>query len=193
MCTAISNAHIHTWMGIYSGCYLQVVLLIFSKQALWIYFPSAQTLNFCTNVQKTPVWHFVSGSFITVAFLFYSAERSMDGILLNEALCIHCNGSEQSFSASDASGSRWVLFAFCDDKFECVMLRLNGIFLRNRLYLWDDSFAGRELEILSPASNPLCFVLTEVLILPAAWSFCLALVWLKSRLWTGSRTEFLFW
>uniref|UniRef100_A0A8C5T475 Transmembrane protein 67 n=1 Tax=Malurus cyaneus samueli TaxID=2593467 RepID=A0A8C5T475_9PASS len=35
-------------------------------------------------------------------------ERSMDGILLNEALCIHCNGSEQSFSASDASGSRCI-------------------------------------------------------------------------------------
>ncbi|KFP62289.1 Meckelin, partial [Cariama cristata] len=35
-------------------------------------------------------------------------ERSMDGILLNEALCIRCNGSEQSFSASDASGNRCV-------------------------------------------------------------------------------------
>uniref|UniRef100_A0A8B9MMK9 Transmembrane protein 67 n=1 Tax=Accipiter nisus TaxID=211598 RepID=A0A8B9MMK9_9AVES len=35
-------------------------------------------------------------------------ERRMDGILLNEALCIHCNGSEQSFSASDASGNRCV-------------------------------------------------------------------------------------
>ncbi|KAM6410763.1 meckelin isoform 2-T2 [Pluvialis apricaria] len=35
-------------------------------------------------------------------------ERSIDGILLNEALCIHCNGSEQSFSASDAAGSRCV-------------------------------------------------------------------------------------
>uniref|UniRef100_A0A8C8ASK5 Transmembrane protein 67 n=1 Tax=Otus sunia TaxID=257818 RepID=A0A8C8ASK5_9STRI len=35
-------------------------------------------------------------------------ERAIDGILLNEALCIHCNGSEQSFSASDASGNRCV-------------------------------------------------------------------------------------
>ncbi|XP_032843809.2 meckelin isoform X3 [Tyto alba] len=35
-------------------------------------------------------------------------ERTIDGILLNEALCIHCNGSEQSFSASDASGNRCV-------------------------------------------------------------------------------------
>ncbi|KAM6373257.1 LOW QUALITY PROTEIN: meckelin [Alca torda] len=35
-------------------------------------------------------------------------ERSIDGILLNEALCILCNGSEQSFSASDASGNRCV-------------------------------------------------------------------------------------
>ncbi|XP_074941492.1 meckelin isoform X2 [Phalacrocorax aristotelis] len=33
-------------------------------------------------------------------------ERSIDGILLNEALCMHCNGSEPSFSASDASGNR---------------------------------------------------------------------------------------
>ncbi|XP_071410278.1 meckelin isoform X1 [Pithys albifrons albifrons] len=35
-------------------------------------------------------------------------ERDIDGTLLSEALCIHCNGSEQSFSASDASGSRCV-------------------------------------------------------------------------------------
>ncbi|NWH72691.1 MKS3 protein, partial [Piaya cayana] len=35
-------------------------------------------------------------------------ERSIDGILLNEALCIHCNGSEPSFSASDMSGNRCV-------------------------------------------------------------------------------------
>ncbi|XP_061852025.1 meckelin isoform X5 [Colius striatus] len=35
-------------------------------------------------------------------------ERSVNGILLNEALCIRCNGSEQSFSASDASGNRCV-------------------------------------------------------------------------------------
>ncbi|NXL56718.1 MKS3 protein, partial [Chordeiles acutipennis] len=35
-------------------------------------------------------------------------ERSIDGVLLDEALCIHCNGSEQSFSASDASGNRCV-------------------------------------------------------------------------------------
>ncbi|XP_037236867.1 meckelin isoform X1 [Falco biarmicus] len=35
-------------------------------------------------------------------------ERSIDGILLNEALCVHCNGSEQSFSASDGSGNRCV-------------------------------------------------------------------------------------
>ncbi|XP_075599833.1 meckelin [Balearica regulorum gibbericeps] len=35
-------------------------------------------------------------------------ERSMDGILLNEALCIHCNGSEQAFSAPDVSGNRCV-------------------------------------------------------------------------------------
>ncbi|XP_037984807.1 meckelin isoform X2 [Motacilla alba alba] len=35
-------------------------------------------------------------------------ERSVDGVLLGEALCIHCNGSEQSFSASDASGSRCI-------------------------------------------------------------------------------------
>ncbi|NXQ92803.1 MKS3 protein, partial [Sagittarius serpentarius] len=35
-------------------------------------------------------------------------ERSRDGILLNKALCIHCNGSEQSFSASDAAGNRCV-------------------------------------------------------------------------------------
>ncbi|XP_030799328.1 meckelin isoform X3 [Camarhynchus parvulus] len=35
-------------------------------------------------------------------------ERSVDGVLFDEALCIHCNGSEQSFSASDASGSRCV-------------------------------------------------------------------------------------
>ncbi|KFP71627.1 Meckelin, partial [Acanthisitta chloris] len=35
-------------------------------------------------------------------------ERSVDGVLLTEALCIHCNGSEQSFSAPDASGSRCV-------------------------------------------------------------------------------------
>ncbi|KAM9387053.1 meckelin [Phaethornis superciliosus] len=35
-------------------------------------------------------------------------ERSIDGILLNEALCIRCNGSEQSFSASDESGNRCV-------------------------------------------------------------------------------------
>ncbi|XP_065686343.1 meckelin isoform X1 [Patagioenas fasciata] len=35
-------------------------------------------------------------------------ERSVDGILLDEALCIHCNGSEQSFSASDSSGNRCV-------------------------------------------------------------------------------------
>ncbi|KFP15504.1 Meckelin, partial [Egretta garzetta] len=35
-------------------------------------------------------------------------ERSIDGILLDEALCVHCNGSEQSFSASDASGNRCV-------------------------------------------------------------------------------------
>ncbi|KAK4828231.1 hypothetical protein QYF61_024726 [Mycteria americana] len=35
-------------------------------------------------------------------------ERSIHGILFNEALCIHCNGSEQSFSASDASGNRCV-------------------------------------------------------------------------------------
>ncbi|NXO00768.1 MKS3 protein, partial [Rhinopomastus cyanomelas] len=35
-------------------------------------------------------------------------ERSMDGVLLNEALCVRCNGSEQSFSASDVTGSRCV-------------------------------------------------------------------------------------
>ncbi|XP_063183264.1 meckelin isoform X2 [Chroicocephalus ridibundus] len=35
-------------------------------------------------------------------------ERSIDGILLNEALCILCNGSEKSFSASDVSGNRCV-------------------------------------------------------------------------------------
>ncbi|NWU61460.1 MKS3 protein, partial [Pterocles burchelli] len=35
-------------------------------------------------------------------------ERSTDGILLNEALCVQCNGTEQSFSASDPSGSRCV-------------------------------------------------------------------------------------
>uniref|UniRef100_A0A8B9IZV2 Transmembrane protein 67 n=1 Tax=Amazona collaria TaxID=241587 RepID=A0A8B9IZV2_9PSIT len=35
-------------------------------------------------------------------------ERSIDGILLDEAFCLHCNGSEQSFSASDASGNRCV-------------------------------------------------------------------------------------
>ncbi|NWQ74411.1 MKS3 protein, partial [Columbina picui] len=35
-------------------------------------------------------------------------ERSVDGILLDEALCIRCNGSEQSFSASDSSGNRCV-------------------------------------------------------------------------------------
>ncbi|NXI58330.1 MKS3 protein, partial [Chloroceryle aenea] len=35
-------------------------------------------------------------------------ERSLDGVLLNEASCILCNGSEQSFSASDASGHRCV-------------------------------------------------------------------------------------
>uniref|UniRef100_A0A8D2QSC4 Transmembrane protein 67 n=1 Tax=Zosterops lateralis melanops TaxID=1220523 RepID=A0A8D2QSC4_ZOSLA len=35
-------------------------------------------------------------------------ERSIDGVLLAEALCLRCNGSEHSFSASDASGSRCV-------------------------------------------------------------------------------------
>uniref|UniRef100_A0A8C3K581 Transmembrane protein 67 n=1 Tax=Calidris pygmaea TaxID=425635 RepID=A0A8C3K581_9CHAR len=35
-------------------------------------------------------------------------ERSIEGVLLNEALCIHCNGSEQSFSASDSAGNRCV-------------------------------------------------------------------------------------
>ncbi|KAM6281994.1 meckelin isoform 1-T1 [Porphyrio hochstetteri] len=35
-------------------------------------------------------------------------ERSVDGVLLDEALCIRCNGSEQSFSAPDASGNRCV-------------------------------------------------------------------------------------
>ncbi|XP_059719660.1 meckelin isoform X2 [Haemorhous mexicanus] len=35
-------------------------------------------------------------------------ERSVDGVLLDEALCIRCNGSEPSFSASDAPGSRCV-------------------------------------------------------------------------------------
>ncbi|XP_042726107.1 meckelin [Lagopus leucura] len=35
-------------------------------------------------------------------------ERSVDGILLNEALCVVCNGSAESFSASDALGSRCV-------------------------------------------------------------------------------------
>ncbi|KAM6318772.1 meckelin [Aegotheles albertisi] len=35
-------------------------------------------------------------------------ERGINGVLLNEALCIHCNGSEQSFSASDVSGNRCV-------------------------------------------------------------------------------------
>ncbi|NXG61020.1 MKS3 protein, partial [Hemiprocne comata] len=35
-------------------------------------------------------------------------ERSIDGILLNEALCIRCNDSEQSFSAADVSGNRCV-------------------------------------------------------------------------------------
>uniref|UniRef100_A0A8B9DI03 Transmembrane protein 67 n=2 Tax=Anser cygnoides TaxID=8845 RepID=A0A8B9DI03_ANSCY len=35
-------------------------------------------------------------------------ERSVDGVLLNEALCIHCNGSEPSFSASDVLGNRCV-------------------------------------------------------------------------------------
>ncbi|NXD06592.1 MKS3 protein, partial [Nothocercus nigrocapillus] len=35
-------------------------------------------------------------------------ERSIDGILLNEALCIQCNGSEHSFSASDALGNRCI-------------------------------------------------------------------------------------
>lgn len=51
-------------------------------------------------------------------------ERSIDGVLLNEALCIPCNGSEHSLSASDASGSRWVLSAFCDDKLEHASLNL---------------------------------------------------------------------
>lgn len=35
-------------------------------------------------------------------------ERSVDGVLLNEALCLHCNGSEPSFSASDVLGNRCV-------------------------------------------------------------------------------------
>ncbi|XP_068789138.1 meckelin isoform X2 [Struthio camelus] len=35
-------------------------------------------------------------------------ERSIDGVLLNEALCIQCNGSKQSFSASDALGNRCI-------------------------------------------------------------------------------------
>uniref|UniRef100_A0A8C9FTB3 Transmembrane protein 67 n=1 Tax=Pavo cristatus TaxID=9049 RepID=A0A8C9FTB3_PAVCR len=35
-------------------------------------------------------------------------ERSVDGILLNAALCVVCNGSAQSFSASDVLGSRCV-------------------------------------------------------------------------------------
>ncbi|NXY71476.1 MKS3 protein, partial [Glareola pratincola] len=35
-------------------------------------------------------------------------ERSIDGILLNEALCVLCNGSEPSFSVSDASGNKCV-------------------------------------------------------------------------------------
>uniref|UniRef100_A0A669P3D9 Transmembrane protein 67 n=1 Tax=Phasianus colchicus TaxID=9054 RepID=A0A669P3D9_PHACC len=35
-------------------------------------------------------------------------ERSVDGILLNEARCIVCNGSAESFSASDVLGSRCV-------------------------------------------------------------------------------------
>ncbi|XP_009901246.2 meckelin [Dryobates pubescens] len=35
-------------------------------------------------------------------------ERSIDGMLLTEALCIACNGSEPSLSASDASGNRCV-------------------------------------------------------------------------------------
>ncbi|POI22918.1 hypothetical protein CIB84_013333 [Bambusicola thoracicus] len=46
--------------------------------------------------------------YITAAFLFNSVERSVDGILLNEALCIVCNGSAQSFSTSDVLGSRCV-------------------------------------------------------------------------------------
>lgn len=104
-----------------------------------------------------------SCNFITVAFLSHLVERSIDGILLNEALCMHCNGSEQSFSASDASGNRWVFSPFCDDKFEPVMFCLNRIFLRNTLYLWDDSFKSSELEILYPISNSICFVFTEVL------------------------------
>lgn len=44
--------------------------------------------------------------YITAAFLFNSVERGVDGVLLNEALCIVCNGSPQSFSASDVLGSR---------------------------------------------------------------------------------------
>ncbi|NXS10081.1 MKS3 protein, partial [Neodrepanis coruscans] len=35
-------------------------------------------------------------------------ERSADGILLDKALCRHCNGSEPWFSAPDASGTRCV-------------------------------------------------------------------------------------
>ncbi|NXJ86503.1 MKS3 protein, partial [Trogon melanurus] len=35
-------------------------------------------------------------------------ERSVDGILLSEASCVRCNGSEQSFSSSDVSGNRCV-------------------------------------------------------------------------------------
>ncbi|NXP53510.1 MKS3 protein, partial [Heliornis fulica] len=41
-------------------------------------------------------------------------ERSIDGVLLNEAMCIRCNGSEQSFSAPDASGNRCVR---CEETF----------------------------------------------------------------------------
>lgn len=88
-----------------------------------------------------------SCNFITVVFLFHLVERSVDGILLDEALCIHCNGSEQSFSASDSSGNRLMFLSFCDDKFEHAMFCLNGTFLS--LYLWDDIFKSSELEILN--------------------------------------------
>lgn len=106
MCKAIKSAHIHECAFI-----VDVICMLCS----WIF--QNKPFEFILDLQRCwifshlswVVWDFASGSFITVALLFYLVERSVDGVLLSEAKCIHCNGSEQSFSAPDASGSRWVL------------------------------------------------------------------------------------
>lgn len=74
-------------------------------KSLHLFQISALTLSFLALFLSC-MTYCASHCYITAAFLFNSVERSVDGILLNEALCVVCNGSAESFSASDALGSR---------------------------------------------------------------------------------------